>query len=423
MSQNGGQDWFRSLMGWLLSRSGQTKTGQELHDGNASRGDDGDDLPAKVAKLLDENEELKARIEHLHSLHMGCGAGHSTPSGEDESQIATLLQQKLKEQNTQLESARKRLEILESYQDMARGLRIENDELSSKVTHQTALLHSLAADNPGQKALVSKVEELTEENRRLKERLFKQSELLGRLKDHLPPSALEAVETLLNRNTRLYADLEAKDAQLEIAASMDSGVSILDRIERLSERNIQLKSLVETKGLIDSLIGDQETSGGDPTRILESLRMEGRHLEHALSTREEEIQVLSADPENRRLLKAYSRLEQQYREVFKENQHKDQLYRQDQSEKKSLMAQARERTALIKENQRLHAQLNSYAPLIEDARKKRAQWQALKTESSEIQARYREALGSLDELGRKYETVSAAYEQLVQDYRKVFPDV
>lgn len=370
-------------------------------------------------ELRKENIELKQRIENLHAKHVKSGIITETELSQEKEII--FLQSRVREQHSQLGVARKKLKVLSAYQDMVQSLRAKNSLLDSKLQHQTRLLRSLTASDPKQQELVSTVEDLTEENRRLRMELEKQSELFEQFKKHLPDNVQQMAKDLINRNVSLRDDLEKKEAQLENVASRDSsGAGMLDDIERLSETNIQLKGSIGAAQLIEQYIEDQKKGIGDPEKVIDTLKLENQRLEVALNAKEEQVQTLSKDPVSKQLLKAYSRLQSEYKELYMENQYRGQLYQQELNEKKSLMAQTRERTALIKENQRLKTELESSKRFAEILRKVELQVQMLKKERSELTSKYDRSLVEVDQLNKKLAKVTAEYGLLVKEYENIF---
>jgi hypothetical protein len=374
---------------------------------------------SNVEELRRDNLELKQRMEHLHAKYVKNGIITETELSQEKE--IRFLQSKVREQHSQLGVARKRLKILASYQDMVQSLRAKNSLLNSKLEHQSRLLRAVTAGNPKQQELVSTVENLTEENRRLRMELEKQSELLNRLKMNLPENIQQVAQDLVARNVSLRSDLEKKEAQLEHAGKdRPSEGAILDSIERLNETNIQLKGSLGAAQLIERYIEDRQKGIGDPNKIIETLTMENQRLELALSVKEEQIQTLSADPVSKKLLKAFSRLQNDYKELYMENRAKGQLYQQELDEKRALMAQARERTELIKENHRLRADLESAKRLADLLRKVELQCQVLKKERSEISSKYKRAVAELEHVNKKLAKVTAEYGLLVKEYENIF---
>jgi len=379
----------------------------------------GDVAHPDVEELRKENLELKQRIENLHAKYMKTGIITETELTQEKE--IRFLQSKVREQHSQLGIARKKLKVLASYQDMVQSLRAKSSLLNSKLEHQSRLLRTLTASNPKQQELVAAVENLEEENRQLRVELEKKTELLDQLKMHLPENVQQTAQDLITRNVSLRADLEKKEAQLEHAATdTPSEGAIFDNIDRLNETNLQLKGSIGATQLIEQYIEERRKGTGDPNKIIEMLKMENQRLELALNAKEEHIQTLSADPVSKNLLKAYSRLQNEYKELYMENKSRGQLYQQELDEKKALMAQARERTSLIKENQRLKTELESNKRLAEVLRKVELQCQMLKKERSEMSSKYERALIELDQVNKKLAKVTAEYGLLVKEYENIF---
>lgn len=117
---------------------------------------------------------------------------------------------------------------------------------------------------------------------------------------------------------------------------------------------------------------------------------------------------------------AYSRLQNDYRQVIKGNQVKDQLYRQELSRKEGLMAQVRERTALIKENQRLKAELETTKRIAQSLKRSEGQIIQLKKEKSELETRCQRTTSDLEDARKKLERVMTEYKVLMAEYENIF---
>jgi hypothetical protein len=371
-------------------------------------------------ELLRENAELKERIERLYSKYVTTGMVTETELKQE--QEITALKSKAWEQQEQLALAQKRLKLLISYQEMVQNLKNKNTLLNSKVEHQGKLLRSLTAENPKHQELVSAVEKLSEENRLLKLDLERQSGLLNQLRSCLTGDALTAVEGLIDRNVRLQADLDERQVRLDGAKQGEgSPVSLLDQVETLTEDNLHLKNLLETKQFIDKFIKNhREGTQGNPQDIIKALKAENQRLDHALKEKEEQIKAFELAPANTPLVAAYTSLQGELKDLFRENQLKDQLYRHEQDEKKVLQAQARERTALIRENQQLRAEVETGRRWIEAARNAEHLNAALNKEISELRIKYEENQVEIARTKQEMADLKAEYTMLIETWEKAF---
>lgn len=372
--------------------------------------------PLDVEELKNENEELRQRIESLHAKYVKSGViSEGELAREDE---IRHLQSRLREQSTHLRVARKKLAVLVSYHEMVQNLRAKNSLLVTKLEHQARLMRTLAAGTPGSQELLSGVERLREENRRLKLELGRQSGLLDRLLSHLPAEARQVVEDLLGRNAALQASIEDREAEIE-SANMGEG-DLLRHIERLSEENLRLKGLLHTKESIDGYLRSAEEGKGDPGQLIEMLKMENRRLEHVVREKEEQIKILTEEPSNKQLMQAYSRLMREYKQVCQEGQQRERLFRQEANEKQALMRQVREKTAFIKENQRLKAELETSKRLIKSLKEVEERSQGYRRERAELSGKYEKAMMELDAANRKITKLTAEYNLLVREYENIF---
>lgn len=397
-----------------------------------------DSIDAKVSALLDsrgssefegerddaeelrcENEELKQRIEHLHAIYAN-GAMVNERERAYEKEIK-FLQGKLKEYQDQLSAAAARFKVLYSYRTMLEKYKAKNGMLASKVEQQERLLRSLTAENPNHRELVSRLQQLSEENKELRMKLETQSDLLEKLKTRLPPEVRKVVDDLISKNMKLQADLQDRNIQLEgTVASGDAGKDLLGQIDRLSEENIQLRNSLEAKELIENFISDPKKEGSDPGRMIETLRMENWRLEQALRNKEEQIELLMSDPANRELLKAYNRLKEEYRQVFKENRHNATLYNEEKKETQRLLAEIEEKNALIQENEALKAELESLRINAQKDTASDRELQELHSQLIDTRAKYQSTLEELNDANSQLATLKHEYEVLVKEYENIY---
>jgi len=428
--------WVRNLLtrlfGWTEANGDKSSPPRDLPQGAVSgappeessaedvvagqRTSDGEER-IDIDEVIRENEELRQRIEHIHAKYVKTDIVADKDLAR-EKEIA-FLRSKVKEQHEQLGLARNKLKTMLSFQEIVQSQRAKIGMLNSMVDHQARLLRSLTAGNPKHEELVSTVERLRVENTKLKSELARLAELLAQLRMTPATESRQALEELITRNIQLQAGLEDKETQLESVAG-GSEEDLLTHIERLSEKNIQLKSMVETKESIDSFIRDQTEGKGAPDLIIEELRVKNQQLEQALSSKEEEIRALTAHPANSQLWKAYTRLRGEYKEVYQENQLRSRFHEDEFRDKQSLIAQARERTSIIKENQRLRSEIENSKRLGEVLRKSELQCQALKKDRFEILSKYEAVLAQLDKANKKIIKLTAEYGLLIKEYETIF---
>ncbi|MHC1744200.1 MAG: hypothetical protein AB9873_14360 [Syntrophobacteraceae bacterium] len=369
-----------------------------------------------LEELKRENEDLKQRIESIHAKYVKSGV--ITDEDQDKDREIARLNARVRDQRSQMKIAKKRLDALASYQEMIQTLRVRNGFLTSKTEQQAKLLRSLTKNNPEHEKLLSAVSTLTEENKQLKRDLERQSHLLNQLRDHIPPDAQVVVDELLKRNTALWDDLQDKVGQLD--AALPEGRDIHDHLDDLQERNHQLKQTLETTQTLDRYLQEYGEGRGDFNTVVDVLKSENDRLQRCLTAKEEQIKTMTADPASKQLMQAYSRLQHEYRQIFKESQVKDQLYRQEVSQREGLISQVRERTALIKENQRLKVELDSTKRLAQSFKRSEQQFVQLKKVNSELELKHQRATAELEEARKKLSRVTMEHKLLMAEYENIF---
>jgi hypothetical protein len=380
---------------------------------------DSDETAAVLDDLRKENEELKREVADLHTRHLKTGIITDTELTLEKE--VKYLQGRVRDQQTQIGLAKKKIKALLPYLEMSQNLKARTSILQSKVEHQASLLRSLTAQDPKHRELLSKVERLRAENSQLKGEMEKQAGLLSQLKDSLPSQSRSVFDELIVGNARLYAEFEQKQEQLEgVLSATATNESLLEAIDRLSAENSQLQEGLNARQHLSDYIENQKAGKGDPNKVIEALVADNHHLKLALQTKDDQIQVLMRDQSDRPAVQAYRQLQQKYKQLFRETQTREQLYVQQQDEKRNLVAHARERTALIRENQVLKGELESYRQNITVLRKLESQCGMLKRERAEYSTKFEALTVENDQLKKRLSRVTAEHQVLVSEYERIF---
>jgi DNA repair exonuclease SbcCD ATPase subunit len=372
-----------------------------------------------LQELQEENERLRKEIAALHERYLKTGIITDTELALEKE--VKYLQSRLREQQTKMSLAAKKLKALLPYQEMSQSLRAKNSILQSKVDHQARLLKSLTADSPKQQQLVSGIDRLRVENRQLNEDLEKQAGLLAQLKTLLPSESRHILDELIDSNTRLHTEFEEKRTALEgVLSARGSEESLLETIDRLSEENAQLTGRLGTHQQLSSYLDDHRAGKADVGNLVQLLTAKNEQLKLELEAKEERIQVLSSDSSDRPAVKAYWQLQHKYKQLFMESRAREQFYTQARDERKNLIAQASERTALIKENQRLKTELDSKRRIGDVLRKLEFQCTTLKRERGEFRTKSESLAVQNADLEQKLSKISAEYRLLLKEYENIF---
>jgi hypothetical protein len=372
--------------------------------------------PHAMEELRRENAQLRQRIESIHTKYIKAGVITDEDLSKDREIVH--LNARIRDQQTQMKIARKRLEALASCQEMIQTLRVRNGLLTSKTNQQASLLKSLTINNPQHEKLLGAVNKLSEENKQLKRDIERQSHLLSQLREHIPSDAQVVVDELLKQYSALREDLENKDGQLDAAHAADRDIHGL--LDELQERNFQLKRTLETTQTIDRYIQQRAEGEQDFSVIVEALKSENERLQRSVTAKDEQIKCLTADPASRQLMAAYSRLQHDYRQIFKENQVKNQLYRQEVIQREGLMSQVRERTALIKENRQIKTELDAAKRLAQSYKRSEQQLIQIKKANAELENKYQRTAVEFEEARKKLSRVTAEYKLLMKEYENIF---
>lgn len=393
---------------------------------------------ARPAKVAGFSETSSAAAMALSSLALGeegnrfgrtsCTPGNQAGAPADAEDALTVreeeirrLESRVEELSARLSIAGERLEVLATYQEAVRNLRDKNSLLTAKAEQQARWLKSLSAGNSENEELSASLSRLSDENRQLRAELLTHFNLFGRVKDHLPPEVRPTIEELIKRKQQLFANLENKDELLQNAAD-PSRLSLMDHMEILTEQNHQLKSMMNSKQSIEGFLRspEQATTPEAAHRIITALRRENQRLEQALQERDAQVESISKSSETRQLLTAYSNLQERYQQVFKENQAGDQLNRLQQREKQFLAAQTREKSSLIRENQKLKSEFASALRTLKGLKNYQARFQTLQKEHEELAADHAQVKAELGTAGERLKEVTTEYDMMIDKYERLF---
>ena len=376
-------------------------------------------LPKDTGELLQENAELKERIERLYARYI---ESDLPPETEDElREKVRALSSRVKDQHAQLGLAKKKLKTLLACREMIQGLRIKVGLLQSRLDHQTRLIDSITANKPEQRELILRIDGLLDENRQLKMELERQADLLEQLQKYLPPDMWRMAEELMSKNRTLRTAIEETGAELEtVLSDPENRGSLAEYVDRLNEENVHLKSMRDTRRSIDDFI--RSRGKGDPSRIVEELTRENQQLELVSVSRKDQLEYYAAPISDRPIMKAYTRLRDDHKRVFLENEMKDQLYRHQEDEKGRLVAQAREKTTLIQENRRMKSELAARERDWNGILKKiRRENRAMGLELTKVRERCRDALVEKDALAGELARLDSEHKLLLAQLESLFP--
>lgn len=374
----------------------------------------------EMESLRKENELLKTQLGELQAKYVKSGI-----ISERETQLEkdiNYLKRRITELTTYLQVAKKKISSLSAVHEMNQGLRARNSILNSKVEHQRKLLHSLTANQPQQRELVSTIEKLDEENKRLKEQFKSQANMVDDLQKQFPADgqSREVIRSLMEENARLRTEMEQEEGDLQGLAAGREDESLVESIERLQEENARIKGMLESKQSLFDAIENGKSRGGDSAGIAEMMKLENERLKQIVSDKKEEINVLSSNPSSQILMKTLLRLKNEKNDLFRELQYKEQLCRQLDQEKKQLQGQTRDSGAINKKIKQILGELDFNKKLVASLKKTEDEYVALKKEHSQIRTQFETAVRENKDMSKKLARLTTEYELLVKEYEHLF---
>ena len=371
------------------------------------------------AELRDQYEALQRKHDALQAKYLETGI-----ITEREIQIekeCNYLKSRIRELETFLRIAQKKISILTSTADMVQSLRAKNSLLTSKIDHQTRLLKSLTAGQPQSQELLSTIEKLNSENDQMKMKLEKQGELWQQFESHLPvnSSTRAMVKDLVAENTDLAAELDQKQDHLE-SLSVNQLPDMFASVDQLQDENIQLKSRLKASQSLSRLLADcrqQEEQAGEFENMLQS---ENMRLKQLLAAKKQQIKALASDPSKRQFVQAITRLKGETRELRKISDQNAKYIEQLLAERRKMQAKLRQNQPLAEESRRFKAELEFQKKLVASYRKTEYEYQMLKKKYYKVNNRYLIAQNENDALKRKLNRLAVEYNSLVQEYENLF---
>jgi len=357
-----------------------------------------------------ENQVLKKTLSDLRSKYVKSGI--VTEREIELQKEVEFMKRKEAKFKTSLKDARKKIDELSPVHAMVSTLRTKNSLLISKIDHQARLLRTLTAGQPEQKALVTKAGKLENENRRLRDELEKQSYIVRELSNNndLDSPAKQMLGELVNENQILYSELTANDIQFE-TLSNSTDESLIDKLDRLHEENLYLRSLIKSKEAItDSVENDTDNH----SRIADILREQNEAIRNALVSKKEQIKLMSLNPFDQKMMKSLGRFTNEIIELKKVNELNEHFCRHLQDEKKVLQGKTRDNAAYQKQVRQLNLELEKKDQILKSLEKTEQQYNVLKKEHSAMRLEYEKATAELNQIRPKIAGLTADHDKVRQ---------
>lgn len=377
----------------------------------------------EVARLSKENLVLKHKIKALqnHYVQTGVVTNRELALEKDIERLNNLM----RDQHQQLLVARKKGEQLADWQEMVHSLKARNNLLNSKVEYQGKLLHSFTTDQPKQQELLLMVEKLTEQNNQLKRDLDQQGDALRKIKSEAAGDQLEAVAELIEGSLQMHGDFEEHGNLLDDTKA-PAGVeeNLLNKIERLTEDNANLRNLFEVRDQLHRYMeAPEKVAAGSIEEMATKLKAENVRMGEAAKEREEKLRFSSEEtPASTRLFRTCAKLRNEKRELVRENRLKEQAFQQEAAEKQILQKRLRQAVALHKENLQLRGRVQEFDRLTKLLNKLAKQNELLKKERGELQLKHERATIELTKVNEKMGKITREYNALMAEYDQLFSE-
>lgn len=376
--------------------------------------------PAEIASLEEENKNLRVQLRKVRTEFVKKGV-ISERELELDKEIE-YLKKRMRELVIQLEIGRKKNEAAMASVEMANSLLAKNGLLNARLANQERLLRTLTSRSAKHREDFAKLEILREENTRLRDAIRQRVQPEEQLKTFLggDSESSRMVDGLLASNRGLKEELTQKDNRLDTLASAETQEDMAEVIERLSNENYELKSIVETGQAIHDCTEAPENLESLHKRIADLLKVENQRLQTTLTAKEEQLKVLSANSANRPMMKAIMRLKDENDKLTKALDIQGRLSEQWEEEKRFLQSQARRAEELMKKNLAYKTRLQNRDQIIKSLQKVLAQYQDLKKEHSMVLSRYEAAQVEILNMKKRLSKITAQYDMMMKDYEGIF---
>jgi hypothetical protein len=375
----------------------------------------------RIDKLREENQELQAQLAQMRArLANGGFVSEKELQLEEE---AKFLQRRMRELRVELETAGKKVETQSLTAEMVRSLRARNSLLNVRLEHQGKLLQSLTANKPEQEELITKIQEIALENRRLKEQLTEQAGWLEKMQQRFAGDAAsqQAINSLINNNSSLQDELDAREERLEGLTARGTTPRFAETIERLSDENFRLNAVLETKQAIKDYLESPQRGKIDPLQIIEMLKLEKRRLQETVTAQKEQVKVVATkNPVSGPMMKTVVRLRDENQQLRKENTYKDRVYRDLKLEKDQLQVELRKVDLLVDQNQKLKGKLDHALQVLQVLKKSEAQLQLVKKEYAILRSKFEAADAESRHAKTRLTKVMGEYDMLMREYENLF---
>ncbi len=201
---------------------------------------------------------------------------------------------------------------------------------------------------------------------------------------------------------------------------MSSDETLSVTVERLHEENIQLEKLISMSDPIsDSMTKDSYNHDS----LIELLTIQNNGIRQALSSKEEEITILSGDPQNRIMIESMMGLETDIRALREENKLKEEYARHLQDEAKVLQSKIRGAIELKMETSQLKLDLENKERALKSYTALESKYKGIRKEHSELRLRYEKTVFDLDLANKDVAKLTKEYNRLINEYGVLFGDL
>jgi len=269
---------------------------------------------------------------------------------------------------------------------------------------------------------VAMMENLTEQNSQLKRDLEQQYAAFRKLRSGTAGERIEAAAELIDSSLELHDELEERQSLLDHVKG-PAGVEedLLERIERLTEDNANLRSLYEAGDQLQRCLSAPEgAAGGSIEAITTRIRAQNTRLEETVEERQEQLQFSEETPASAHLFRTCIRLKNEKRELARENRLKEQAFQQEAAEKQLLRKQLRRAETLHRENLQLRGRVQEIERLTKILNQLAKQNELLKKERGELCLKCERATLELTRVNEKMARISREYQALIAEYEKLF---
>jgi len=391
-------------------------------DGSAIKGDSAipNELVSVVDKLKKQNLALSTKLAKLRAkaVRDDILSGREMEL-EEEVEFLKRRIRELKEKQKVLLAQWKRLPAA---METIATLRARNSFLTVKVERQKEMIGSMAGKNSKGEELSNRVKELANENMMLREQIGSQAILMEEMSEKFSSSEMaETFQELLQTNRTIEQNINSQPLDMGKIEGEKDPDNLLAAMDSLDDENMKLKEILKSREKITSLACGQSMESIDMQQTIQGLKEENLHLQMAFAEKVGRLEAFERPLAINLKLQEKLRLHKSQKERLEAKLNSKERQVQELREQiHGMNTQLGTAEEVAKKNNELKIRLEQAEKYITVLKAFEVKYKKLKGEFTSLETRHQSTLSLLNEMTSKTARLTAAYEQLTEEYEKLF---